>query len=405
MKVPLLDLKRQNAPIERELVDAFERVLRSGQYILGKEVEEFERQAAAVAGARHGIGVSSGTDAILLALMALGVGHGDEVICPSFTFFATAGCISRTGARPVFADSCPVCFNVNAASLERLIAARTRALMPVHLFGQPADMDAVMAVARKHNLPVIEDAAQAFGAAYGGKQAGSMGTFGVFSFFPSKNLGGFGDAGLLVTSDNALAEKARLLRAHGAHLKYFHKTVGGNFRLDPLHAALLAVKLRRLEEYRRKRAGNACYYNAKLGGIEGAAVNCAAGDACGDEPERPELRGRAAFLLAPAPHQGRQHIWNQYTLRVAAGDKWSRPESPRDALRAFLQTREIGSEIYYPLPLHRQECFASAGPHAPAPVSDRLAAQCVSLPVFPELTVEEKDAVAAALADFLEENR
>ncbi len=390
MSVPLLDVKRQNGPLARELLEAFQRVLHSGQYILGKEVEEFERRAAAVAGVRHGIGVSSGTDAILLALMAMGVGPGDEVICPSFTFFATAGCIARTGARPVFADSCPLCFNVDVASMERLITPRTRALMPVHLFGQAADMEAVMACARRHGLPVIEDAAQAFGATYGGRPVGSLGTFGTFSFFPSKNLGGFGDSGLLVTNDDALAEKARVLRSHGAKPKYFHGMVGGNFRMDPLQAALLGVKLPHLDEYGRRRRENACYYNARLGEMDGAVG-------------LPACR-RTVSLVLPSVHADRNHIWNQYTLRVVAGEKWVRSENPRDALRSFLQKREIGSEIYYPRPLHRQACFASPDPQAALPICDELADQSVSLPVFPELTAEERGAVVRALGEFLKEN-
>jgi dTDP-4-amino-4,6-dideoxygalactose transaminase len=404
MKVPLLDLRRQNGPLQQELLDAFQRVLDSGQYILGKEVEELERRGAAVSGTRHAIGVSSGTDAILLALMSLGVGPGDEVICPSFTFFATAGCIARTGARPVFADSCPICCNVDVASMERLITPRTKALMPVHLFGQSADMDAVITLAGKNGLAVIEDAAQALGAAHRGRPVGSIGTFGTFSFFPSKNLGGFGDSGLLTTNDDSLAEKARVLRGHGAKPKYFHKMVGGNFRMDPLQAALLGVKLPHLDDYGRKRSENARHYNSQLGQVEGAVANCAANGGCGGDANLAELRQRGALLLLPVPHEGRRHIWNQYTVRVVAGEKWNRQQSPRDALRSLLQERNIGSEIYYPLPMHLQECFASSGPHAAAPASEALAAQCLSIPVFPELTTAERGAVIEALTDFLRNN-
>jgi len=397
MSVPLLDLKRQNAPLRAELLQAFERVLDSGQYILGKEVEQFERAGAALAGARHGVGVASGTDAILLALMALGIGPGDEVICPSFTFFATAGCIARTGARPVFADSCAVCFNLDPQSFEHLISPRTKAVIPVHLFGQAAHMREIMQVAQAHQLAVIEDAAQALGAAYQGEPVGSIGTFGTFSFSPSKNLGGFGDSGLLTANDDGLAEKARLLRSHGAKPKYFHKMVGGNFRMDPIHAALLSVKLPHLGEYSRGRNAHACKYNTRLAEVAGAAVN--------NGFSRPEMEERAAFLLLPAPHDGNTHIWNQYTVRVVPGRGWVRPETPRDALRSFLQERGIGSEIYYPRPMHQQECFAYAGPHAALPVCERLARESVSLPVFPELTAEEQDATIAALADFLAQNR
>jgi dTDP-4-amino-4,6-dideoxygalactose transaminase len=396
MSVPLLDLKRQNTPLRAELLQAFERVMDSGQYILGKEVEQFERLAASVAGTRHAIGVTSGTDAILLALMTLGIGSGDEVICPSFTFFATAGCISRTGARPVFADSCPVCFNIDPTSFEQLISPRTKAVIPVHLFGQPAHMNEIMGVAGANRLAVIEDAAQALSAAYRGRPVGSIGTFGTFSFFPSKNLGGFGDAGLLTTNDDALAEKARLLRSHGAKPKYLHKMVGGNFRMDPMQAALLSVKLPHLSDYSRGRSANACEYTRRLAELPAAGINTGI--------SLPDLKSRAAFLLLPAPHDGNTHIWNQYTLQVIPGNKWSRTETPRDALRSFLQERGIGSEIYYPRPMHQQDCFASIGGQPSLPVSERLSRESVSLPVFPELTTAEKDAVIAALADFLAQN-
>jgi dTDP-4-amino-4,6-dideoxygalactose transaminase len=369
MKVPLLDLRLQNLPMEAELLEAFRRVLTSGQFILGPEVEQFESAAAAVAGARFGIGMSSGTDAILVALMALGIGPGDEVICPSFTFFATAGCIARVGARPVFADSCPECFNLAPGGIEPLITGRTKAIIPVHLFGQAADMDPVLEIARRRGLAVIEDAAQAFGAAYRGRPVGSLGDFGTISFFPTKNLGALGDAGLLVTNDEALAEKARLLRNHGASRRYFHSVVGGNFRLDALQAALLRVKLPRLAEYTAQRQRHFTEYNRALGGREGV-------------------------IVVPATHPDRTHIANQYTLRVRRGR--------RDALRRFLEERGIASEIYYPVPLHAQECFQAFGPHPALPVAEALADEVVSLPVFPEMTSEERGAVLAAIMDFLE---
>jgi dTDP-4-amino-4,6-dideoxygalactose transaminase len=369
MKVPLLDLRLQNLPMEAELLEAFRRVLTSGQFILGPEVEQFESAAAAVAGARFGIGMSSGTDAILVALMALGIGPGDEVICPSFTFFATAGSIARVGARPVFADSCPECFNLAPGGIEPLITGRTKAIIPVHLFGQAADMDPVLEIARRRGLAVIEDAAQAFGAAYRGRPVGSLGDFGTVSFFPTKNLGALGDAGLLVTNDEALAEKARLLRNHGASRRYFHSVVGGNFRLDALQAALLRVKLPRLAEYTAQRQRHFTEYNRALGGREGV-------------------------IVVPATHPDRTHIANQYTLRVRRGR--------RDALRRFLEERGIASEIYYPVPLHAQECFRAFGPHPALPVAEALADEVVSLPVFPEMTSEERGAVLAAIMDFLE---
>ena len=364
LKVPLLDLQKQNAELEPRLTAAFERVLKSGQFIGGPEVESFEKAVASLLGISHAIGVSSGTDAILLALMALDIGPGDEVICPSFTFFATGGCVSRAGATPVFADSCPACFNIDVSDARRRVTARTKAIMPVHLFGQCADMDAVMSLAADHKLPVIEDAAQALGATYKGRAAGSMGICGTFSFYPSKNLGAFGDAGMLVTQDPEFAAKARLLRNHGAEARYFHKKVGGNFRLDPIQAALLSVKLERLESYSRRRESNARYYTSRLAGIDGAVL--------------------------PKAHQYNCHIWNQYTLQVP---------SRRDAFREFLTSREIGSEIYYPLPLHAQECFSSLA-STNLPVSERLAAECVSIPIYPELTPAQLDTVIAATIDF-----
>ena len=379
MKVPLLDVRRQNASLETDLLAAFCRVLRSGQFILGQEVERFERTAADLAGARFGIGMSSGTDAILTALMALNIGPGDEVICPSFTFFATAGCIARVGARPVFADSCLQCFNLDPSGIERLITRRTKAIIPVHLFGQPADLEPILAIARRRGLAIIEDAAQAFGAEYQGRPAGSIGEFGTVSFFPSKNLGAFGDAGLLITNDAALAGKARLLRNHGAHPKYFHGMIGGNFRLDAVQAALLAVKLPHLPEYTKKRQEHARTYDRAFR----------------------EIRGREAVqLVLPVTHPDRTHIANQYTLRVCRGDDWNRTESPRDALRQSLEKCGIASEIYYPVPLHMQECFRHLGPQATLPVAEALAGEVISLPVFPEMTPEEQSAVIDAVVDF-----
>jgi dTDP-4-amino-4,6-dideoxygalactose transaminase len=366
VRVPLLDLHQQNAALEPRLTDAFRRVLASGQFIGGPEVESFERTVAARLGVAHAMGVSSGTDAILLALMALEIGPGDEVICPSFTFFATAGCVARTGATPVFADSCPACFNLDVDDARRRVTSRTRAIIPVHLFGQCAGMDSVAALAAEHGLAVIEDAAQALGATYRGRPAGSMGAFGAFSFYPSKNLGGFGEAGLLVSNDDELAARARLLRSHGAERRYFHQRVGGNFRMDPLQAALLSVKLERLDNYCRGRERNAAFYNSKFGALNGV--------------QTPQL----------SAYKG--HIWNQYTLRIPAR---------RDEFREFLTAREIGSEVYYPLPLHLQECFRRQGETPPAlPVAEQLARECVSIPVYPELTAEQLETVAGACAEF-----
>jgi dTDP-4-amino-4,6-dideoxygalactose transaminase len=379
MKVPLLDVRRQNLPIEGELLDAFRRVLNSGQFILGAEVERFENAAAAVAGAKFGIGTTSGTDAILLALMALGIGPGDEVICPSFTFFATAGCIARAGAKPVFADCCPECFNIDPAAIESLITPRTRALIPVHLFGQPADMDAVLEIARRHRLAVIEDAAQSFGAEYRGKPVGALGDFGAVSFFPSKNLGALGDAGLLVTNDAALADRARMLRNHGEQVRYHHTLVGGNFRLDAVQAALLGVKLPHLAEYTAARQRHAAEYHRSLAGPGG---------------------GEAVEVLVPVTHPDRNHIVNQYTVRVRPLRGWTRSESPRDALKKIFGERGIGCQIYYPVPLHKQECFRNFGPYPALPVTEAAAREVLSIPVFPEMTDEEQQAVIAAIREF-----
>ena len=379
MQVPLLDVRRQNEPIESEILAAFQRVLRSGQFILGNEVEQFEQDTAALCWVRFGIGMSSGTDAILLALMALGVGPGDEVICPSFTFFATAGCIARVGAKPVFADSCACCFNIDPDGIAKLITNRSKAIIPVHLFGQAADLEPILEIARRHGLAVIEDAAQAFGAEYRGLPVGSLGDFGTVSFFPSKNLGALGDAGLLLTNDAALAEKARLLRNHGMHPKYFHGMVGGNFRLDALQAALLAVKLPHLAEYTAKRQQHMREYNRAFAPLQG---------------------GEEAALIVPQAHTDRTHIGNQYTLRVQPRERWNREESPRDALRSHLQGRGIASEIYYPIPLHRQECFRGFGPYPELPVAEALAGEVLSLPVFPELLPEEQETVIKAVTEF-----
>src|SRR5688572_8975611 len=272
MAVPLLDVNAQNLPLERELNEAFLRVLRTGQFCMGPDVGAFEGELAKFAGLKHAIGLSSVTDAILLALMALDIKAGDEVLCPTFTFFATAGCIARAGATPVFVDADPLTFNLDVADAAKKITPKTKAIIPVHLFGQSANMDAVMELARKHKLAVIEDAAQSLGAKYNGRSVGSIGTFGTYSFFPSKNLGALGDAGMVVANDDALAEKARLLRTHGAKPKYYHKLVGANFRLDSIQAAFLRVKLPHYNDYTKRRKANAAYYTEKLSKIPGVAL-------------------------------------------------------------------------------------------------------------------------------------
>lgn len=366
MLVPLLDLNRQNGPLHAELLTACERVLRSGHFIQGPEVEAFERECAAALGAPHAIAVSSGTDALLVALMALDVGPGDEVVCPSFTFFATAGSVARLGATPVFADVRADDFNLDLSDLAHRITPRTKAIIPVHLFGQAADMDGILAVARDRGVAVIEDAAQSFGARHRDRCVGTLGDFGTFSFFPSKNLGGFGDGGLVTTSRADLAERVRLLRTHGAKPKYYHAEVGGNFRLDALQAALLRVKLPHRHAYAAARRANAEAYATALAPLAAAGK-----------------------LALPADLGRGEHIWNQYTLRVPG-------PGHRDALKKHLSAAGVGHEIYYPLPLHKQQCFAHLPPVS-LPVSEQLAAEVLSIPVFPELTAPELDAAAAAI--------
>ncbi len=369
--VPLLDLNQQNQPLAAELKDTFARVLDSSQFILGPEVTEFERQVAAGVGATHAIGVSSGTDALLLSLMALDIGPGDEVLCPSFTFFATAGSVSRTGATPVFVDSLDDDFNIDLEDAARRVTDKTKAIIPVHLFGQAADMDAVQRLASAHDLMVLEDAAQSMGTQFGEKKAGTMGDLCAFSFFPSKNLGGFGDGGMITTNDDALAERVRILRVHGGAPKYYHKAIGGNFRLDPLQAALLRAKLGHLPVYIAKRRANAATYLERL--AESA----------------PAREGR---LLLPSEMSGRTHTWNQFTLRVTNGK--------RDALMEHLAANQIGSAIYYPVPLHRQECFSNlAGVEARLPICEKMADEVLSIPIYPELSTEQIDHVINTIAN------
>jgi len=369
MKVPMLDCAAENLALEAELKSAFDRVLRSGCYVLGQEVERFEREAAGSLGVEHAIGVSSGTDALLLALMALGIGEGDEVLCPAFTFFASAGSIVRTGAKPVFVDVEETTFNIDVAAAARRITPDTRAIMPVHLYGRAVDMRPVMDLAERHELAVVEDAAQAFGARVNGRGVGTIGDFGAFSFYPTKNLGALGDAGLLVTNNDELADRARCLRVHGARDRYYHEYVGGNFRLDALHAALLAVKLGQLPSYSRQRRENARRYRERLSMVA---------------EEHPEL-------ILPEDPGEEAHVWNQFTIRVTGGR--------RDELKRRLAEAEIASEIYYPLPLHLQKCFEDC-PHTELPVSERLAGQVLSLPNSPGLAGEQIDQVAGTIASF-----
>ena len=382
VKVPLLDLSRQNEVLEPSFSNAFQRVLRSCCYIMGPELEKFEKEVAALCQSPHSLGVASGTDAILLALMALELGPGDEVLVPAFTFFATASCVARLGATPVFVDVCPHSFNIALDDAERKVTAHTKAIIPVHLFGQAADMDAVMAFACSNGLRVVEDCAQSLGARWKGRPVGSFGNFGTYSFFPSKNLGGFGDSGLLTTSDEALAAKARILRVHGMSPKYYHPCVGGNFRMDPLQAALLAVKMPHLESYNRARAQNASFYRQKLGAHPLVADNLP-----GVSPE--------AVLLLPVDFTG-EAIWNQFTLRVRHGR--------RNSLREHLTASGIGCEIYYPLSLDRQECFRKTGRGGETiRVSHELAQEVLSIPVFPELFGEQLKVVVDAITEWLDQ--
>lgn len=365
--VPLLDLKAQYTTIRDELHQAMDRVIESQYFILGPEVKSLEEEVATYSHCRFGVGVSSGTDALLVVMMALGIGPGNEVITTPYTFFATAGCISRLGAKPVFVDIDPDTYNIDPAQIEGAISSRTKAVMPVHLFGQMADMDAIMAVAEKHDLYVIEDAAQAIGSEYKGRRAGSIGHFGCFSFFPSKNLGGFGDGGLVTTNDPHLADRAYLLRGHGAKPKYYHKEVGGNFRLDALQAAVLRVKLQYLDEWTRARQQNAELYRRLF------------------------AESGLTDIGLPTEAAERRHIYNQFVIRV--------PQ--RDALMEYLGSQQIGTEVYYPVPMHLQECFADLGyGEGDFPHSEQAANQTLALPIYPELTEEMQRTVVQAIQKF-----
>jgi dTDP-4-amino-4,6-dideoxygalactose transaminase len=366
--VPLLDLKEQYRPIREEIRAAIDRVADAQWFINGPEVEGLEREVAAYSGAPYGIGVSSGTDALLVAMMAIEVQPGDEIITTPYSFFATAGCIARLGAKPVFVDIDPNSYNILPAAIEAAITPRTRVIIPVHLYGQMAEMDPIMDIARRHNLIVIEDAAQAIGSEYHGHRAGSMGDFGCFSFFPSKNLGGFGDGGLVTALDEALAARVRQLRNHGDGPKYYHKFVGGNFRLDALQAAVLRVKLPYLDQWTEGRQRNAARYRALFASADLQTV--------GLPTESPE----------------RRHIYNQFVIRV----------SRRDELIAHLRERQIGCEVYYPVPLHLQECFAYLG-HKTGdfPACEAAANETLALPIYPELTEAQQATVVDAVADFV----
>ncbi len=380
--VPLLDLKLQYAAIKAEIQAVINEVCNSQYFIMGPEVTGLEQELADYCQTRFALGVSSGTDALILALMALDLQPGDEVITSPYTFFATAGAIARLGAKAVFADIDSRTYNLDPTQLEACITPQTRAIMPVHLYGQCADMAPILEIAQRHHLYVIEDAAQAIGAEYKGRRAGSLGHIGCFSFFPSKNLGAFGDGGAVTTNDPHLAEQMRILRVHGAEPKYYHKFVGGNFRLDALQAAVIRVKLRYLDGWTAGRQRNAAYYNQHLSAIPGLTL-----------PVESAETGQYALRGDDNPFAGHRHIYNQYIVKAAGR---------RDELRAFLTERKIGTEIYYPVPLHLQECFAGWGYQNGAfPHSEAAAHQTLALPIYPELTEAQLQAVVAAIAEFM----
>jgi dTDP-4-amino-4,6-dideoxygalactose transaminase len=365
--VPLLDLSRENAALREEILAAFESVFDSGRYVLGPQVTEFERAVAEYCGVEHAVGCASGSDALILALMALDVGRGDEVIVPSFTFFATASAVWRLGATPVFADIDPATFNLDPQCVAEAVTPATKAVIPVHLFGQCAEMAPLRDIARRHSLSLIEDAAQSIGARYEDRPAGGWGDVACFSFYPTKNLGGFGDAGMLVTDDADLADRLRLTAAHGMRPRYHHSRVGVNSRLDSMQAAALHVKLRHLDNWSAQRRENAAHYRRLVAEL-----------------------GVSACVVLPHEDPRCHHVWNQFTIRITGGH--------RDAVRQELSRRGVGSEIYYPIPLHLQECFRPLG-YEPGslPVTEAAAAEVLSLPIFPGLTDAERRTVAEQL--------
>ena len=367
-EVKLLDISASYHQIlndvEAEMVDT----TRSGKFILGSKVEEMEERIAEYCQAKYAVGVSSGTDALLISLMALGIGEGDEVITSPYTFFATAGSIVRTGAKPVFVDINDVTFNIKAEHIERCITSKTRAIMPVHLYGQCADMEPIIAIEKKHNLYIIEDAAQSIGAEYKSKRAGSLGDMGCFSFFPAKNLGAFGDGGVVTTSSEELYEKLKILRVHGSSPKYYHKMIGGNFRLDALQAGVVKAKLNFLEDWTQKRRKNASIYNQLF-----------------------QQNALTQFIQLP-PEVFPRHVYNQYIIRAG---------SRRDELLSFLKGKNIGCEIYYPLPLHFQDCFHSLNyKKGDFPESERAADETLALPISHEITQPQQEYIVESIRDF-----
>ncbi|MFH0958448.1 MAG: DegT/DnrJ/EryC1/StrS family aminotransferase [Pseudomonadota bacterium] len=368
MKAPLLDLEPIHGPIRDELRQAVLRVLDSNQYIGGPEIENFEREISTYCNAKYAVGVSSGTDALLISLMVMNVGPGDEVIVPSYTFFSTAGSVSRLGAKPIFCDIDPKTFNIDVDKVSRLISPRTKAIIPVHLFGQSVDMENITNIANDKGLQVIEDAAQAVGAKYKNQMAGSMGAFGCLSFFPSKNLGGIGDGGLVMTNDSDFYELLLSLRQHGATERYYHSRIGGNFRMDAIQAAVLRVKLHYLDQWTKMRRTNATRYLKGLKDLE-----------------------NSGFIELPVEITDNFHVYNQFVIRALN----------RDALQKFMGEQGVGTAIYYPLPLHLQECFKELGLKIGAlPESEKAAEETLALPIFPGLTNDQMDFVVEIVHRF-----
>jgi dTDP-4-amino-4,6-dideoxygalactose transaminase len=386
INVPLLDLKAQYATIKHEIKQAIDRVLESQSFIVGPDVAELEKALAEYLGCKYAIGCASGSDAIMLALMALGIGRDDEVICPSYTFFATGGYITKVGATPVFAEIDPATYNMDPDHTRAVArkCKRLKAIMPVHLFGQAANMDAFLQLGKEFGVPIVEDAAQAIGTRdEQGVRTGTRGDVGCFSFFPSKNLGGFGDGGLVTTNDSELAEKLSILRVHGGKPKYYHKVIGVNSRLDSIQAAVLKVKLQYLDGWTKGRQSNAAYYDKAFANA-GALTSASSWSA-----------DSSLALRTPQPTTGKAwHIYNQYVIRV--------PAEIRDSLRNFLAERKVGTEIYYPVPLHLQECFRHLGyGTGDLPESEAAANETLALPIYPELTQTQLDYVASNIIQYV----
>jgi dTDP-4-amino-4,6-dideoxygalactose transaminase len=372
MKIPMLDLKEQYQSLKEEIGEALEEVMSNAQFILGSNVRKLEEQVASYSNVKYGVGVASGSDAIHISLLACGVQAGDEVITPAFTFFATAGAVARIGAVPVFVDIDPKTYNIDPAAIETAITEKTKAIIPVHLYGQMADMDPIAAIAKKYSLAIVEDAAQAIGARYKGKTVGELGTTAAYSFFPTKNLGAYGDGGMIITDDEELAEKMRVLRVHGSKPKYYHHVLGYNSRLDELQAAILNVKFPHLDRWNQLRREKAANYTRLLQGQFGQQV------------------------ITPYEEEHNTHIYHQYTIRVAK----------RDELQAYLKEQGIASMVYYPKPLHLQPVFADLGyKEGDLPETERATKEVLSLPMYPELRSEQQEYVVSKMVEFYERQR